>query len=261
MSEKYKNLKVKDLQELLQKNGLPHTGKKEELIERLVQHDETIEKELGSLEEEFGNLEDYKGDANPVELTTDISNEANAIAKEKAQEEEKTEEPKEEKEETKKGDDKSKSDFKYTPITFDKASSTSPKPIVPVTPKEVAVSDDAEKAIERAKRFGVPLTEKARKELRAKRFGLDKGGNDDEILKKRAERFGLNKGDNDPEKLKKRAERFGLNKGGNDSEILKKRAERFGLNKVPTTTDPAEEEKKRKRAERFAEDNAKKQKV
>jgi SAP domain-containing ribonucleoprotein len=47
--------------ELLQKNGLPHTGKKEELIERLVQHDETIEKELGSLEEEFGNLEDYKG--------------------------------------------------------------------------------------------------------------------------------------------------------------------------------------------------------
>ncbi|CEJ03341.1 hypothetical protein RMCBS344292_17327 [Rhizopus microsporus] len=73
MSEKYKNLKVKDLQvftnemttdinkELLQKNGLPHTGKKEELIERLVQHDETIEKELGSLEEEFGNLEDYKG--------------------------------------------------------------------------------------------------------------------------------------------------------------------------------------------------------
>src|SRR3972149_44032 len=90
-------------------------------------------------------------DATPVELTTAIANEANAIAKEKAREEAKTEEPKEEKEVAKEEDDKPKSDFKYTPITFDKASSTSPKPVVPVAPKEgVAVSDDAEKAIERA---------------------------------------------------------------------------------------------------------------
>lgn len=44
--------------ELLQKNELPHTGKKEELIERLVQHDQQTA-ELASLEEEFGDLEEF----------------------------------------------------------------------------------------------------------------------------------------------------------------------------------------------------------
>lgn len=45
--------------ELLQKNGLPHSGKKEELIDRLVKHDERKALEINSLEEEFGNLEDF----------------------------------------------------------------------------------------------------------------------------------------------------------------------------------------------------------
>jgi SAP domain-containing ribonucleoprotein len=45
--------------ELLQKAGLPHSGKKEELIDRLVKHDETKALELESLEAEFGNLEDF----------------------------------------------------------------------------------------------------------------------------------------------------------------------------------------------------------
>lgn len=80
-AEKYKSLKVKELQgmlnsyiyiyiyllpwqlthyiELLTKNGLPHTGKKEELIERLVKHDEKQDKELASLDDEFGDLEEF----------------------------------------------------------------------------------------------------------------------------------------------------------------------------------------------------------
>ncbi|CAO3590363.1 unnamed protein product [Absidia cylindrospora] len=45
--------------ELLQKTGLPHTGKKEELIGQLVKHDETKALELESLEAEFGNLDDF----------------------------------------------------------------------------------------------------------------------------------------------------------------------------------------------------------
>ncbi|KAI9363692.1 hypothetical protein BD770DRAFT_380167 [Pilaira anomala] len=51
MSEKYKNLKVKELQELLQASGIPHSGKKEDLIERLVRNDER--KALENLEKEF----------------------------------------------------------------------------------------------------------------------------------------------------------------------------------------------------------------
>lgn len=56
-----KDTNLKRILELLQKNELPHTGKKEELIERLVKHDEQVERELDSLEEEFGDLEEYKG--------------------------------------------------------------------------------------------------------------------------------------------------------------------------------------------------------
>ncbi|CAO3614908.1 unnamed protein product [Cunninghamella echinulata] len=60
MSDKYLKLKVKELQEILQKNGLPHTGKKEELIEQLVKHDEEKKAlEIDSLEAEFGNLEEF----------------------------------------------------------------------------------------------------------------------------------------------------------------------------------------------------------
>lgn len=70
MSEKYKSLKVKEIQgkkvkkeykcwfkilncclELLQKSGIPHSGKKEDLIERLVRNDER--KALENLEKEF----------------------------------------------------------------------------------------------------------------------------------------------------------------------------------------------------------------
>lgn len=85
MAEKYSKLKVKELQgksskpkthfnlvsiylpptflpahasELLQKHGLPHSGKKDELIERLVKHDEKKMDDF-ALEEELGNLEEF----------------------------------------------------------------------------------------------------------------------------------------------------------------------------------------------------------
>lgn len=44
------------LKELLEKNGLSQTGKKEELIERLVDYDKR--KELEKLEKEF-NLDEF----------------------------------------------------------------------------------------------------------------------------------------------------------------------------------------------------------
>ncbi|KAI8645003.1 hypothetical protein BD408DRAFT_412482 [Parasitella parasitica] len=70
MSEKYKALKVKELQELLQKNGLSTSGKKEELVARLVKDDER--KALESLEKEFELDGDFDESKTPVsELATD----------------------------------------------------------------------------------------------------------------------------------------------------------------------------------------------
>ena len=95
-----------------------------------------------------------------------------------------------------------------------------------------------EKKVDRAKRFGIPVTASP---------GSNKIGSapaaDVETLKKRAERFGLDTSKTTPkaeldEKIKKRQDRFGAvgkNEDGlpkvkvNEDESLKKRAERFGV--------------------------------
>ncbi|GAN08560.1 conserved hypothetical protein [Mucor ambiguus] len=287
-AEKYKSLKVKELQELLTKSGLPHTGKKEELIERLVKHDEKQDKELASLDDEFGdldefdeskvNLDDLTESVKPIE---DLSTEIEDIDEALKQPETTTAETKQPETSAASAETpaaiaptttttnatsassepivKPNSNFKFTPITFDKPTSTSPtttkasttapaatakapasprQPIADVADAKVKSIDDAEKALERAKRFGIQLNEKAKKDIRAQRFG---------IANKAAAVAS-------PEQKKTT---------GIDPEVLKKRAERFGISntaatvasskgKVPVKLDAAEEEKKRKRAERFA---------
>lgn len=127
------------------------------------------------------------------------------------------------------------------------------KPKLPVIPPKV--TDDAEKALERAKRFGIQLNETAKKDIRAQRFGIPaattttnkKTTNDTKPTKASPTVKGI-----DPEVLKKRAERFGLAKPTT--------ATNPG-SKVPVIVDSADEEKKRKRAERFQQEAAKKQKA
>jgi SAP domain-containing ribonucleoprotein len=56
------------------------------------------------------------------------------------------------------------SEFKFTPIKFDaQADSTATK--------DAAAKSEAEKRQERAKRFGVPVKDEVKKELRAQKFG------------------------------------------------------------------------------------------
>ncbi|XP_046671220.1 SAP domain-containing ribonucleoprotein [Homalodisca vitripennis] len=103
----------------------------------------------------------------------------------------------------------------------------------------------------RAQKFGTPLSEAAKKEARAARFGISSTapsktsqittstkitivGPSEEILRKRAERFGGN-----VSSLALKAE---------ESEKLKKRQERFGLSAAAAQT---VDEKKKLRAERF----------
>lgn len=60
---------------------------------------------------------------------------------------------------------KESSGFKYTPIVFNKTSNDS---------NEKTGLSDAEKKMERAKRFGIDVNETTKQELRAKRFGISK---------------------------------------------------------------------------------------
>jgi SAP domain-containing ribonucleoprotein len=55
------------------------------------------------------------------------------------------------------------SDFKFTPIKFDAPAETT-------SAKDTAAKSEAEKRLERAKRFGVPVKEEVKKELRAQKF-------------------------------------------------------------------------------------------
>lgn len=120
---------------------------------------------------------------------------------------------------------------------------------MPITPS-TKINDDAEKALERAKRFGIQLNETAKKDIRAQRFGIPTD-------KKQSSPKTASKGSINPEVLKKRAERFGLPAKSSTTSTAAKPVKE-GL--VPVTLDPAEEEKKRKRAERFNSDASKKQK-
>lgn len=59
------------------------------------------------------------------------------------------------------------SNFKFTPITFD-------KPADGDKAGAAAAKTEAEKRMERAKRFGVPVKDDVKKELRAQKFGIAK---------------------------------------------------------------------------------------
>ena len=117
----------------------------------------------------------------------------------------------------------------------------------------VAVASD-EKKLERAKRFGLPVTSSDIKT--SNKIGAVPSA-DLDTLKKRAERFGqttsntMKKLELD-EKIKKRAERFGAAKNG-DGPAAAKRV-KIEVNKalIEPKVDPAADEKLKKRAERFS---------
>ncbi|KAI9467969.1 MAG: hypothetical protein EXX96DRAFT_585551 [Benjaminiella poitrasii] len=284
MSEKYKNLKVKELQELLQKNNLSHSGKKEELIERLVRHDEKTE--LENLEKEFeldSDFDDSKINLNDIppdifapipldkqgtDVLDDIKKDETRKSKESDTTTRKTNSSLPAVAAAKKDDNKNntttmikKSTFKYTPITFDKKNSMTDKvsktatttknkssnntnksntatataasaatttvknaPEPPPTPVNKNLKDpvaeklrlEAERRLERSKRFGVKLDEDEMRKIRAARFGIslpDKKGNPTTTDEKKKSKIPVAvKESNNQDKLKKRAERFGISK-------------------------------------------------
>ncbi|KAI8583924.1 hypothetical protein K450DRAFT_220618 [Umbelopsis ramanniana AG] len=157
---------------------------------------------------------------------------------------EKTEEIKEPEVQVKPG-----SEFKFTPIKFD-------APADSTATTDAAAKSEAEKRLERAKRFGVPVKDEVKKELRAQKFG---GNNAPETEQPKSPSPAAAKPAQTDEALKKRAERFGL-----PTKTQKPAGGKVAQNKPAPVLDPIEEEKKRKRAERFGskpEESVKKTKV
>ncbi|ORX57057.1 hypothetical protein DM01DRAFT_1406480 [Hesseltinella vesiculosa] len=231
MSEKYKALKVKDLQELLQKNDLPHAGKKEELIERLVKHDEQKAQELANLEAELGTLDDFDG----TNLDDLADSEFQSLTEKKPAES--TSKPSTATTEPEKQQDpavpatKDGSSFSFTPVVFEKKAA----------PPSNAQAD-VQRKIDRAKRFNVPLDEKTKQKIRAERFntGQPKQQPQPQQQNKQQQK-------NKPQQRGKKPVVKSASSGV-DPEVLRKRAERFN---IPIPSKVLDEEKKRQRAERF----------
>ncbi|PHJ26072.1 sap domain-containing protein [Cystoisospora suis] len=257
--QQYHNLKVTELKDLLTQRGLPINGKKTDLIERLLRADEEaastafltseVSKGLGvsddvtGIEDQHALLGGMKSSSLGVQtaetgvcstvslggvdapLTTDavVDPSTHVLVQKKAVD---TFAPT--------GDAAvSKIDTK----------SMSEEERRALRKAKFGMKTDADKKLERAKRFGlsVPELEEEKKKLRAMRFGLGEGqfqASDEaeaEKRKKRAERFGLVSED---EKKRKRAERFGMT---SEEEKLQKRLQRFATNprdSIPTPITP-----------------------
>ncbi|KAI9269797.1 hypothetical protein BY458DRAFT_510460 [Sporodiniella umbellata] len=171
MSEKYKGLKVKELQDVLVKKGLTQSGKKEELIERLVDFDRR--KELEKMEKEL-ELDVFEEQDSKTYPSMDLMKES-VLSDDEDLLLEMEPRPKPKKRTllpTQETNDTSPSQlpnpatplFQFTPITFDKKE---PKKLT----NEEQAKLDAQRRMERMKRFGMKGNDEEMKVLRAARFG------------------------------------------------------------------------------------------
>lgn len=256
-------MKVADLKKELKARGLAVTGNKNELVERLLAAEGHAP--LGSVEgdeEEFDEEEILGGgDMDPNEIKISPQEEEAALAggnikvKKTSALVQKTPAKKEAPKAVPK---------KASPAVQQPVKSPTKKPITAVSaskeqeniepPKKVAKVDEEKSALEkRAERFGLPLTESAKKEARAARFGELTNG-----TVKGSAKLSTVTGGIDMDKLKARAERFGevTSKSLSKAEELEKRKSR--LERFGSAPDKAEDatidSAKAARAARFATD-------
>ncbi|OZJ02067.1 hypothetical protein BZG36_05254 [Bifiguratus adelaidae] len=260
MAEQYKSLKVQELKDLLSKEGLPTTGKKDELIDRLVKHNQMeadfdnilpkdgADETLADFDDKDLGLEDLLDtDIKPATTTTTkpadtIQTSASAAVQSKPA----TKAPSSADDKPNAGPVQSNNDVrKAAPSKPTEGAASVQKPTTAAAFLEQnldILDEDSKKKLERAKRFGMPVPQDIAKKVRAARFGTGNGAqaNGAKAAKKSI----------DPEVLKKRQDRFGIVNPKAKTAV------------APKPVDPVEEEKRRKRAERFGQkEEAKKPKL
>ncbi|XP_037799347.1 SAP domain-containing ribonucleoprotein-like isoform X3 [Penaeus monodon] len=270
-------MKVADLKKELKARGLPVTGNKNELVERLQ---EALEADgnvpLGTVDgedEEFDEEEILGGDdMDAVDIgKLTPQEEAAALGVNISVRDVSTmlEQPEKKKISLKRSEPPVPTAPTTPPPTEASKENTSPESQsegqedgVP-SKKLIRLSSTENKTqIEaRAERFGIPLNEEARKQARAERFA---GNSTSTAINKKPAKLSMETGGTDIEKLKARAKRFGevtsksLTKVS-ELEKMKQRQERFGAGGTETKTAGTEkkvitspDDAKAARAARFA---------
>ncbi|CAD2093237.1 SAP domain-containing protein, putative [Plasmodium vinckei brucechwatti] len=243
----YQNLKCSELKDLLAKKGLPSHGKKNELLERLLKHEQ--ETGTGSNSQGIGDNADSKdGGKNKKKISVNTKEEyskgglskmtsyfKNILGSSNTSTDNskyyENNNSKNNANENKSGTDEEHKKVVITQITFSESNlspqNTLQKNIISRTEDNLYLTEEKKREMRR-KRFGTDcVSTPSALESRAKRFCIVTKQMEEENKRKRAERFGLNVGNlNNIEMKKKRAERFGAI---NDHEKLKARALRFGI--------------------------------
>jgi SAP domain-containing ribonucleoprotein len=168
MTTDYAKLKVTELKELLTARSLPVSGKKEELVARLVENDANDLGDLAPPEEEYDWETPSKSAVPASKPTAAPAQPAKALIQPG-----KAPQPA----------------VKSTTVVQPAPPSTAPPTSAP---DASAVDIELEKRKKRAERFGIPLNDNVKKLERTKRFGEKRVLDDPteaEKAKKRAERF------------------------------------------------------------------------
>lgn len=251
-------LKVAELQAKLKEQGLPTTGKKAELIARLLEANEALAEETEPAAEETAADEAAIEESVEEEVA-----ESTTVVEEDVSAEVTTED-------STKADGAPKSTVVTAKQTDDEARKARAARF------GTALGDDTEKLAKRANRFGLPLKDPNAPAAASNGNGGAIGGKKNmtaeeiERLKKRQERFGVvtsktlekvvskEQKQKEAEAKKRRLERFGGGAAGTPQaeEILRKkkaRAERFGLSVEVKkgTADPEQAAKLAARAKKF----------
>lgn len=250
MATDYSSLKVPELKKLLQERGLPATGNKLDLVNRLKENDKQAAPATAE-EDEIDYSDDEPAPAKAPEASKPAADaSAPTTAEPAAPAAEAAPEAAPEAATTAEGDEP------------DKAAETAveaPKENFALNLDSTDAAAEAKKRADRAKRFGIDEDEEAKKKAeRAKKFGVEVGsvaGLDSALPERRLKRGRPERADEQPGRNSKRQSTDGRGQRGRGNRNGRPGGRQGGGDREPrrsAAVDPAEKAKMEARAKRFA---------